>query len=192
MIFFLIIAYISVFGEYEGRRAASFERYIAPMGFISLIPLSIIINYKDKISILKNKIMITFSVLLYFTLIITSKDKIIRNHHIDYNFLENYIVKNLINYKNVNIIDMYSYGYIGHLLKFRTHKIIEVRGYDPLNTQMKKNFLLKLKNKNDLTLVISKINEKKFIKFANMENFSTKIIKKSKDKNFKILKLKYE
>ena len=99
MIFFLIIAYISVFGEYEGRRAASFERYIAPMGFISLIPLSIIINYKDKISILKNKILITFSVLLYFTLIITSKDKIIRNHHIDYNFLENYIVKDLINYK---------------------------------------------------------------------------------------------
>ena len=66
MIFFLIIAYISVFGEYEGRRAASFERYIAPMGFISLIPLSIIINYKDKISILKNKILITFSVPFVF------------------------------------------------------------------------------------------------------------------------------
>ena len=192
MIFFLIIAYISVFGEYEGRRAASFERYIAPMGFISLIPLSIIINYKDKISILKNKIMITFSVLLYFTLIITSKDKIIRNHYIDYNFLENYIVKDLINYKNVNIIDMYSYGYIGHLLKFRTNKIIEVRSYDPLNTKIDKEFLKKLKNKNHLTLVISKFTENKFIKFARTDNFSINIVKISKDKNFKILELKYE
>ena len=52
MIFFLIIAYISVFGEYEGRRAA-FERYIAQWD-LSLIPLSIIINYKDKFNI-KNK-----------------------------------------------------------------------------------------------------------------------------------------
>ena len=192
MIFFLIISYISVFGEFEGRRAASFERYIAPMGFISLIPLSIMINYKNKISKLKKNIMSTFSILLYLILLIVSKDKIIRNHDIDYKFIQDYIVKNLSQYKNVNIIDFYSYGYIGHLLKFRTHKIIEVRGYDPLNTQMNKEFLIKLKNKNDLTLVISKVNEKKFIKFANMENFSTKIIKKSKDKNFKILKLKYE
>ena len=86
--------------------------------------------------------MITFSFLLYFSNNY-SKDKIIRNHYIDYKFLENYIVKDLINYKNVNIIDMYS-GYIGHLLKFRTNKIIS-RGYDPLNTKMNKEFLKKLK-----------------------------------------------
>lgn len=192
MILFLIIAYISVFVEFEGRRAASFERYIAPMGFISLIPLSIMINYKNKISALKNNIIITFSILLYLILIIVSKDRIIRNHDIDYKFIQGYIVKNLRQYKNVNIIDFYSYGYIGHLLKFRTNKIIKLKGYDPLNTQMNKEFLIKLKNKNHLTLVISKLNENKFIKFAKMENFSTKIIKKSKDKNFKILELKYE
>ena len=136
--------------------------------------------------------MITFSVLLYFTLIITSKDKIIRNHYIDYNFLENYIVKDLINYKNVNIIDMYSYGYIGHLLKFRTNKIIEVRSYDPLNTKINKEFLKKLKNKNHLTLVISKFTENKFIKFAQADNFSINIVKISKEKNFKILEIEYE
>ena len=135
MISFLIIAYISVFVEFEGRRAASFERYIAPMGFISLIPLSIMINYKNKISALKNNIISTFSILLYLILIIVSKDRIIRNHDIDYNFIQGYIVKNLRQYKNVNVIDFYSYGYIGHLLKFRTNKIIKLKGYDPLNTK---------------------------------------------------------
>ena len=82
---------------------------------------------------------------------------------------------------------MYSYGYIGHLLKFRTNKIIEVKGYDPLNTKINKEFLKKLKNKNHLTLVISKFTENKFIKFAQADNFSINIVKISKEKNFKIL-----
>ena len=107
-------------------------------------------------------------------------------------FIENHIIKNSTNYKVVNIIDFYSYGYIGHLLKFRTKKIIEVRGYDPLNTKINEKFVAKLKNINHLTLVISKINENNFIKFTQTEKFSTKMIKKSKDKNFKILELKNE
>ncbi len=191
MIIFLIIAYISVFGEFEGRRAASFERYIAPMGFISLIPLSILIQ-RNITSALKNKILIISSFLFYLILLISSKDRIIRNHDIDYAFIENYIVKNSTNYKKVNIIDFYSYGFIGHLLKFRTNKIVDVKGYDPLNTKINEEFLTKLKNINHLNLLISKSNENKFIKLVQSEKFSTKMIMKSKDKNFKILELKYE
>ena len=50
---------------------------------------------------------------------------------------------------------------------------------------MNKEFLKKLKNKNHLTLVISKFTENKFIKFAQTDNFSINIVKISKDKNLK-------
>ena len=106
MIFFLMLAYISVFGEYEGKRAASFERYIAPMGFISLIPLSIIINKKIVNHMPKNITMI-LSIVLYISLTLVSKDRIIRKHDVNYKLIQKYILEKFENGKSINIIDLH-------------------------------------------------------------------------------------
>ena len=146
MILFLTLGYISVFGEYEGRRAASFERYIAPMGFISLIPLSIIINKKIVKHITKNITMI-LSIFLYLSLILVSKDRIIRKHDVDYKFVQKYILEKFEKGKKINIIDLHSYGYIGHLLRFRLFKNNDIYSYDPLNTNLNSDFLRKIRKK---------------------------------------------
>ena len=90
-----MLAYISVFGEYEGKRDASFERYIAPMGFISLIPLSIIINKKIVNHMPKNITMI-LSIILYISLTLVSKDRIIRKHDVNYTLIQKYILEKFI------------------------------------------------------------------------------------------------
>jgi hypothetical protein len=188
---FLVLAYLTIFGEYEGNRAASFERYIAPAGFINLISLLVVIDIKKHTLLLRNKKTYLYPIIIvifYVVISVAQKNRIIRPSSINYSELINYFNQKLPLRSRINTFDFHSMGYIGHILTFKLYNQYNVTKYDPLN------FDLKPKNinnyiDNNINLFFGQFNDKNIHLIIKKLNLKSENIIHSKELNLWILKV---
>ena len=191
LVSFLVIAYVTVFGEYEGNRAASFERYIAPAGFINLLSMLFIIDNKKYVINIKNIKTCLYPliiIILYLGIAFSEKKRIIRFSPINYPDLINYFNKNFPPNSSINTFDFYSMGYVGHILTFKLHNKFSITKYDPLNFDLSFDNINKYLNKN-INLIFGQYNDRNIQSLIVKLNLKTSNIINSKRLNFWLIKV---
>ena len=188
---FLVIAYLTVFGEYEGNRAASFERYIAPAGFINLLSVLLIIDNKKPVINIKNIKTYLYPliiIIVYLGIAISEKKRIIRFSPINYSDLINYFNKNFPPNSSINTFDFYSMGYVGHILTFKLYNKFSITKYDPLNFDLSSDNINQYLNKN-INLIFGQHNDRNIHSLLFKLNLKTSNIINSKRLNFWLIKV---
>ena len=191
LISFLVIAYLTVFGEYEGNRAASFERYIAPAGFINLLSMLLIIDNKKPVINIKNIKTYLYPliiIIVYLGIAISEKKRINRFSPINYPDLINYFNKNFPPNSSINTFDFYSMGYVGHILTFKLYNKFSITKYDPLNFDLSSDNINQYLNKN-INLIFGQYNDRNIHSLLFKLNLKTSNIINSKRLNFWLIKV---
>lgn len=192
IICFLMLAYLTVFGEYEGNRAASFERYIAPAGFVALINLLCIINKKrnnTNLKVFKTFMLPILICVFYIMISISEKNRIIRSSNINFPQLIKYFQNNFDGMSHINIFDFHSLGFVGHILNFKLYGKFDVSRYDPLNFNLKNKNIEKYINQN-INIFFGEFNDKNIKSIISKSNLKKTFIIKSIDLNLIIFTVK--
>ena len=190
LICFLILVYLTVFGEYEGNRAASFERYIAPAGFINLISILLIVDNNKKIIIknIRTYLYPLIIIIIYLGISFSEKKRIIRFSPLNYSELISYLNKNLPPNSSINTFDFYSMGYIGHVLTFKLYNEFSIIKYDPLNFNLSYDNIIQYINKNT-NLIFAQYNDKNIHSILLKLNLKNSNIINSKKLNLWVIKV---
>ena len=188
---FLVLAYLTVFGEYEGNRAASFERYIAPAGFINLMSMLLILDKNKRIISFKNLKTYLYPliiIIVYLGISVSEKKRIIRSSSINYSELIKYFQQNYSLHSHINTFDFHSMGYIGHILTFKLYNQYKVTKYDPLNFDLKHKNINQYVD-NNINLFFGQFNDKNIHSIIKKLDLNSENIINSKELNLWILKV---